>query len=447
METKLTHFNTIVIGSGPAGTGLLYAAQKSGHLEALLDSGVAFIDSTDRFGKGSIGNHIVNSDTSASVFLECLDNLPDVHTFSPALQSLVQKIRECGSKAIPLSWVGRLLELLGEYWKIKLESSASSALFLDHHAQFIRQNPDESFTVFIRDHRTGETSGLTASHLVMAMGGRQSLNDVLNVKVNDSVPLAAYRNKIMLTGELLCPGGPQRALQLMQHNSSHRVVIIGGSHSAFSSATTMLKTLEAQHKIEKGDITMLHRHKLKLFYGSAREAEADGYTDFTLNDICPVTLRVNRLGGIRFESKELLRKLMGISNEKEDRVKLDLLEKYTHSELSELFDKAGLIVPAFGYKPRVLPVFDEQEHPIPLLAQYGVKLVDGNCRVLHFSGEPVKGLFAAGLASGFVPHGKMGGEASFRGQTNSLWGYQNCVGELILEQVLVTEEHYRRNAA
>jgi hypothetical protein len=343
--------------------------------------------------------------------------------------------------------VGQLLGLLGESWKRKLEEAPACALFLSHVAQCIKQNADGSFTVFMRDLVSGKTASITAPSLVMAMGGRQSMSDVLNVKVNAQIPLSGYRNKVMLTGELLCPGGPERALQIMERNSSQRVVVIGGSHSAFSSVTVMLQELEKQHEVGKGDITMLHRHKLKLFYGSAREAEEDGYTDFTLNDICPVTLRVNRLGGIRMQSKELLRKLMGISKEKEDRVRLELLEKFNGEQLAELFDTAGIIIPAFGYKPRVLPVFDEHEHPVPLLAQYAGNLVDGNCRVLHLFGEPVKGLFAAGLASGFVPHGKMGGEASFRGQTNSLWGYQNCVGEMILEQVLVTEEHYGRSAA
>jgi hypothetical protein len=40
------------------------------------------------------------------------------------------------------------------------------------------------------------------------------------------------------------------------------------------------------------------------------------------------------------------------------------------------------------------------------------------------------------LAAGFVPHGKLGGEASFRGQANGLWLWQSDVGGLIVDAIL-----------
>ena len=59
-----------------------------------------------------------------------------------------------------------------------------------------------------------------------------------------------------------------------------------------------------------------------------------------------------------------------------------------------------------------------------------------DCRVMDASGNPLPNLFAIGLAAGFVPHGKLGGEASFRGQANGLWLWQNDVGALIADAVL-----------
>ena len=45
-------------------------------------------------------------------------------------------------------------------------------------------------------------------------------------------------------------------------------------------------------------------------------------------------------------------------------------------------------------------------------------------------------MYGIGLAAGFVPWGRLGGEASFRGQANGLWLWQNDVGQMIVDQVL-----------
>ena len=46
------------------------------------------------------------------------------------------------------------------------------------------------------------------------------------------------------------------------------------------------------------------------------------------------------------------------------------------------------------------------------------------------------GAFGIGLAAGFVPWGRLGGEPSFRGKANGLWLWQNDVGQMIVDQVL-----------
>jgi hypothetical protein len=85
-----------------------------------------------------------------------------------------------------------------------------------------------------------------------------------------------------------------------------------------------------------------------------------------------------------------------------------------------------------------LPVFDQAGEPVPLLAETGpqARLVGNDCRVLDAGGNPLPHLFAIGLAAGFVPHGKLGGEPSFRGQANGLWLWQSDVGGLIVDAIL-----------
>jgi hypothetical protein len=63
-------------------------------------------------------------------------------------------------------------------------------------------------------------------------------------------------------------------------------------------------------------------------------------------------------------------------------------------------------------------------------------LVDDFCRVVDAQGMPIGGLFGLGLANGFVPSGRLGGESSFVGQANGLWLWQNDVGAIIVDQLL-----------
>jgi hypothetical protein len=96
-----------------------------------------------------------------------------------------------------------------------------------------------------------------------------------------------------------------------------------------------------------------------------------------------------------------------------------------------------VIVAALGYRPRTLPVHDESGAPIALRGG-GLDmqpLVDDLCRVVDAAGRPIPGLFGLGLANGFVPSGRLGGESSFVGQANGLWLWQNDIGALIVNQV------------
>jgi hypothetical protein len=51
-------------------------------------------------------------------------------------------------------------------------------------------------------------------------------------------------------------------------------------------------------------------------------------------------------------------------------------------------------------------------------------------------GNPIPHAFGIGLAAGFVPHGKLGGEPSFMGQANGLWLWQSDVGGMIVDAIL-----------
>jgi hypothetical protein len=102
--------------------------------------------------------------------------------------------------------------------------------------------------------------------------------------------------------------------------------------------------------------------------------------------------------------------------------------------------EADLVVACLGYRPLALPLFDEHGEKLMLASDTARRgLVDGGCRVLDEHGVSVPGVYGIGLAAGFVPHGRLGGEPSFSGQANGLWLWQNDVGALIAEALLAND--------
>jgi UDP-N-acetylglucosamine 2-epimerase (non-hydrolysing) len=179
-------------------------------------------------------------------------------------------------------------------------------------------------------------------------------------------------------------------------------------------------------------------------------AQAEGYTDFSAQDLCPRTGRLFRLAGFRLEARELARRVLGIGNAlSEPRVRLCRLSEPKNDALYDANDEAkawdalneaDLVIAALGYRPRALRLLDSNGQAITLAAHgaRGAALVDQECRVLDGSGQPVDGVLALGLAAGFVPGGPMGGEPSFRGQTNGLWLWQNDIGAMVMQTSLPT---------
>jgi len=216
-----------------------------------------------------------------------------------------------------------------------------------------------------------------------------------------------------------------------------RVAIIGGSTSAAAVAFALLNRMP-EVTFGPGGLTILHRRELRIFYPNVEAALADGYTEFGPDDICPVSGRVFRLSGFRLDSRELIMRARGIGGRPpEPRLQLHRLGVDDAASLA-LLDNADLVIAALGYRPRALPVFDAAGKRVLLQSETSpqARLVDNYCRVVDASGNPLPHLFAIGLAAGFIPYGKLGGEKSFRGQANGLWLWQNDVGAMIADAIL-----------
>ncbi|MGI3775952.1 MAG: hypothetical protein ACRYGC_01555, partial [Janthinobacterium lividum] len=172
--------------------------------------------------------------------------------------------------------------------------------------------------------------------------------------------------------------------------------------------------------------------------------------EFGPDDICPVSNRVFRFAGLRFDSRELVMRARGIGGRPpEPRLRLQRLAEGADPAARALLDAAHVIVPALGYRPHALPVLDRDGLDVALHAHGDglPPLVDGGCRVMDAHRRPLAGLYAIGLAAGFQPRGELGGEASFVGQQNGLWLWQNAVGGLVIDGLMEGAEAPQELAA
>jgi hypothetical protein len=278
-----------------------------------------------------------------------------------------------------------------------------------------------------------------ARNVVIATGGHQPLDRLAVQQVAGASLADLAGDRLVQSDEVLTLGGFGKVADLLAGKRDPRIAVIGGSTSALTTVALLLKSRPAL-ALGAGGITLLHRRPLRPFYHSVEAAHAEGFTDFGPDDICPVSGFVYRLAGFRLEARDLVLRMLGVDGRSPDpRVALHRITGDADREAQAILRGADLVIAALGYRPFALPVADAGGAPLPLAASLGKPMVDGHCRVVDAAGAPIPGLYGIGLAAGFVPWGPLGGEASFRGQANGLWLWQNDVGLMIVEGVLGEE--------
>ena len=430
-QRKIAMHETMILGAGPGGTGPLIWAASAGRLQSWLERGVVVIDQHERMG-GTVGRYALNADTLGSTFLECLGG-------AGRTDGIVGLRDDCTAQALaeyrdslpPLALVGHFLERLGEALAGELQRSRRSRFVGGLRVRALRLGRDGSVTAELSDGR-GRRRWLQAASAVLALGGRQQ-HDWENVVLAPDVSLARWRDKLMPSDRLLTRGGALlAAARLARHAGTPRAVILGGSHSAFSAAWTLLEKLPGVAFVERG-VQILHRSPPRVFYPSRQAAQNDGYA-FAEADVCPATGRVHRLGGLRGDGRDLWRRYQGLDGSRgETRLAVQPIGALAAADIVALLDAADLIVPAFGYRLATVPVFAPDGSRVAL-ARSGPS-VDADARLRTEDGGALANVFGIGLGSGFRPWGTMAGEPGFRGQQNSLWLYQHGLGALVHDGV------------
>jgi hypothetical protein len=433
MHTQGRPYRLLVVGGGPAGLAPLLAAHRDGILDSLLEAGVAVVEQSAALGAGAIGGYGINSDSSGRTFTDCLQGPAPSELTALGDHPLTRQLDAAGDGAVPLRDAGRFLALVGEALTRAIGRHPASAALTRHRA-IEAHRCEGGWRVKVEDLATGVTRTLHAENIVLATGATQPAAR-LNQEMVGGFDLAALAgDRLMQSGDVLAEGGLARVQTRLAANPAPRIAIIGGSTSAAAVAHALLHRLP-QLALSEGAVTLLHRRELRIYYPDRAAALADGYTEWTEDDICPISNRVFRFAGFRLDSRALIMQARGIGNAApEPRLRLHKLQDHD-SQAAAIIRAADIVVAALGYRPRALSLLDATGERITLLAETGpqMAMVDGQCRVLDALAMPVPGVFGIGLAAGFLPRG---GEPSFRGQANGLWLWQHDVGALIVDAVV-----------
>lgn len=425
-ETNGIYYDLLIIGGGPAGTGLLLKALKDGMRNNLFDRRVALVEQSSQLVAGNIIQYRVNSDTLSDVFLECLEGATGDFIDIGALNDEIEFVKMHQGKSIPLTQLDAYFTKLGNLLRVALESAGKCKFFMNTTVNKVVQHEDGTYSV----HLLGKQNPIATRQIVLATGGVPKL--LLNETFANIISLHCYQDKIIHSDKILKSGlDDDMSSKLKQQR---KVVILGGSHSAFSVAHHLLNGVEDM-PFNKGDIQIWSTSSPRIYFNTKEDAIASGYDDFGDEDFCPVTGKLYRLAGLRMDGRELYMQMLGLGQSTtEGRVAHHVFVDQK-TELENELKAASIIVLAYGYQWNMVPFFDAGGKEIHL---WGIKTncwVNDNCELLEENGRVIPNVFATGMATGFLPKGALGGEPSFEGQTNGIWYYQNAIAELIMRNM------------
>ena len=389
------------IGCGPGGSGPIVAATQRGRLTELLDSGICVVDQEECFRSSALRRFDLNSDSTATSFLEASDNLHVQQALALDPQAAArQRLLPLRHQHAPLSLIADYLDWLGDGFRRRVKESNASYLLDRTIATRVSLRQQGGFQIDL--HRSGETFSLLSEIAVFGLGAEPY--------VPATVPIDLHSDQL-LSGK--STDWIEHRLESIDHP---RVLIHGGSHSAFSAAWYLLNRTRVRWP--EGGIVIAARDQPRIFYPDAASAHREQYS-YAADDVCPITGRIHRLGGLRGDGREVARRVFGFSDQTEPRVRF--------VETISADARFDLTIGALGYRPRTLPMVDVNGEAIALQPH-----VDHNSHLVRADGTPIEQAFGIGLAAGFRPPG----ERSFQGQTNGVWLYQNEIGDRILHRLL-----------
>jgi len=426
----------VVGGAGPAGMGLLFNALKSGALPDLARDGLIIVDASATPGTGRLGEYRITANSVGDVFLDCLRDPALRDVFEPLEHSPAYwRIRRQAQSAPQLSDVAELLaeasklvlDFIVQRYDVKLWSSTTITEVV---------SDGDEYQVWVET--GGRTRRLRCRTLVLNLGGFQDPQYLLEgladhgLSLPPSVPIVSADTLLRMN-----------AVQLREHFEpalAHGggVTVVGGSHSAFSILENLADALEIAGLEE---VTLVHRSPIRLFYESVELATAAGYVFDPLKDVCPVSGRVNRSGGLRYRALDVGREVIGRGRIGKTGVRARTLQiaggpPGQYESAVQALIESSVVVQCTGYQPRLPAMTYADGTAITLREVKGGLDSDPSGCPLDTFGQRLHGLHLFGLGSGLGIDPKLGSEPSFDGRIYGVWQFHNDASHSVIEAVV-----------
>lgn len=426
----------VVAGAGPAGMGLLFNALKSGTLPDLAREGLIIVDASVNPGTGSLGEYRITANSVGDVFLDCLRDPALRDVFGPLEHSPTYwRIRRQSQNAPQLSDVG---ELLAEASKLMLDFIVQRYGVKLWHSTTVTEVVKDGDDYVIWVENEGRTRRIRSRTLVLNLGGCQS-PDYLRKGLADQGLLLPAAVNIMSSDLLLRMNAVQlREVFAPALAASGRITVVGGSHSAFSMLENLADALEFAGLKE---VTLVHRSAIRMFYESAELALADGYVFDPVSDVCPVSGRVNRSGGLRYRALDVGREVLARGWIGKTGVRVRAFQTQggapgDYERAAQALINSSVVVQCTGYQPR-LPIFSHSDGSSIALREVkgGIDSDLSGCP-RDTSGQRMHGLHLFGVGAGLAADERMGSEPSFSGRIYGVWQFHNDATRTVIDALM-----------
>ncbi|MEB0079967.1 pyridine nucleotide-disulfide oxidoreductase [Pseudomonas sp. CCI3.2] len=425
----------VIGGAGPAGMGLIFNALKSGSLPEMARHGLIIVDASPLPGIGRLGDYRITANSVGDVFLDCLRDPALRDVFEPLERSPAYwRIRNQAFVAPLLSDVG---ELLAEASKLVLDH------LVEHFAVEVWSSTTISEVVSSADEyqvwveHKGRSQVIRCRSLVLNLGGHQDPQHLLKALADQGLALPPATSVQSADTLLRMSAQDLRAHFAPTLAKGGRLTVVGGSHSAFS----MLENLgTALQSVGLEELTLVHRSQIRLFYESVEQALASGYVFDPVNDVCPVSGRVNRSGGLRYSALEVGRNILQYGRISPNGVRVRLLQSgpgvgQQYGLASQALADSSVVVQCTGYQPRLPAMKYADGSPIKLREVKGGLDSDPSGCPLDSIGQRMHGLYLFGLGSGLGIDPRLGSEPSFDGRIYGVWQFHNDASRVAIESV------------
>ncbi len=426
----------VVGGAGPAGMGFLFNALKSGAMPDLAKEGLIIVDASACPGTGRLGDYKITANSVGDVFLDCLRDPALRDVFEPLEHSPAYwRIRHQAQSAPQLADVAELLAQASTLVLNFIVERYGVKLWINTTITEVVHDSDD-YQVWVESE--GRTRRIRCRALVLNLGGRQDSRHLLNSLADQGLAVNPAAS-IQSADALLRMNGVQlRDLFAPTLARKGRVTVVGGSHSAFSVLENLADSLEFAGLTE---VTLVHRSPIRLFYETAQAAACAGYAFDPLKDVCPVSGRVNRSGGLRYRALDVGREALANGHIGKTGVRVHLLQ--TQNGPQGQFESARLalaesevVVQSTGYQPLLPALNYASGGAISLMEVKGGLDSDPSGCPLDSNGQRLHGLHLFGLGAGLGVDPRLGSEASFDGRIYGVWQFHNDASGAVIEAVL-----------